>query len=156
MIGIDMPWVVNTFCTFLVRLFLPISNIKASCWKETKYIFESTIYPAQYIKFNSKGRNVWAVTCSGSSPSKRIFARYLYALKGNGFLTSIAASSSCFLSYTASLLVPFFYNINCVHRSLLVFLCQCHIQGRDGFIWNENWAVGEWVLCTSILTFICF
>ena len=95
------------------------------------------------IRFHSKRRNVWAVTCSGSSPSKKFFARCLYARKGNGFLPSVAARPSWFLSFTASLLVPFLYDESCVHSSLLVFLCQCHIQGRDGFRWNENWAVGE-------------
>ena len=141
-IGIDMPWVVNIFVSSWSVFVFPISNSKASYWKETKYIFESTTYSAQDIRIHSKRRNLWAATCSGSSLLKIIFARYLYAQKGNGFLPYIAARPSCFLSFTASLLVPFLYNKSCVHRSLLVFLCQCHIQGRYGFCWNKNWAVG--------------
>ena len=116
-----MPWVVNIFCTFLVRFCFVNIKQQSIRLKKTKSIFESTTYSAQDIRFHSKRRNIWAATCSGSSLSKIIFARYLYAGKGNGFLPSIAARPSCLLSFTASLLVPFFYDKSCVHSFLLVF-----------------------------------
>ena len=105
------------------RSRLCFANIKQQSillkWNQIYNWINYILSPRYYVPF--KKRNLWAATFSGSSLSKRIFARCLYAWKSNSFLTYVASRPIYFLSFAASVLAPFWYEESCIHSSLLVF-----------------------------------